>query len=95
MQEALQKMKEEEERLKAEEEAKIKAEEEKERLRLEKLQKEKEKKERKKQKEKVCTVSFPKLFISWSTRTLIKLNERHIKHWGEGHFDVQISSPWT
>ncbi|XP_002732156.2 eukaryotic translation initiation factor 5B-like [Saccoglossus kowalevskii] len=52
MQDALKRMKEEEERLKAEEEARIKAEEEAERLREEKLRLEQEKKEREKQKKK-------------------------------------------
>ncbi|XP_054755018.2 eukaryotic translation initiation factor 5B-like [Lytechinus pictus] len=52
MQEALKKMKEEEERLKAEEEAKQKAAEEAENQRLEKIRLEKERKERQKQKKK-------------------------------------------
>ncbi|CAH2063562.1 unnamed protein product, partial [Iphiclides podalirius] len=52
MQEALKKVKEEEERLKKEEEERIKQEEERERQRLEAIRLEKEKKERKKQKEK-------------------------------------------
>ncbi len=52
MQEALKKMKEEEERIKAEEEAKEKAAELAEEKRLEKLRLEKEKKERDKQKKK-------------------------------------------
>ncbi|XP_047989977.1 eukaryotic translation initiation factor 5B isoform X1 [Leguminivora glycinivorella] len=52
MQEALKKIKEEEERLKKEEEERIKQEEERERQRLEAIRLEKERKERKKQKEK-------------------------------------------
>ncbi|XP_045492140.1 eukaryotic translation initiation factor 5B isoform X2 [Colias croceus] len=52
MQEALKKVKEEEERLKREEEERIKQEEERERQRLEAIRLEKERKERKKQKEK-------------------------------------------
>ncbi|XP_068628199.1 eukaryotic translation initiation factor 5B [Battus philenor] len=52
MQEALKKVKEEEERLKREEEERIKQEEERERQRLEAIRLEKEKKDRKKQKEK-------------------------------------------
>lgn len=52
MQEALKKVKEEEERLKKEEEERIKQEEERERQRLEAIRLEKERKERKKQKEK-------------------------------------------
>ncbi|GBP23737.1 Eukaryotic translation initiation factor 5B [Eumeta japonica] len=52
MQEALKKVKEEEERLKQEEEERIKKEEERERQRLEAIRLEKERKERKKQKEK-------------------------------------------
>ncbi|VEN46493.1 unnamed protein product [Callosobruchus maculatus] len=52
MQEALKKMKEEEERLKKEEEERIKREEEAEQARLEALRQEQERKERKKQKEK-------------------------------------------
>ncbi|VVC86925.1 unnamed protein product [Leptidea sinapis] len=52
MQEALKKVKEEEERLKREEEEKIRQEEERERQRLEAIRLEKERKERKKQKEK-------------------------------------------
>lgn len=52
MQEALKKVKEEEERLKREEEEKLKQEEERERQRLEAIRLEKERKERKKQKEK-------------------------------------------
>lgn len=52
MQEALKKVKEEEERLQKEEEERIKQEEERERQRLEAIRLEKEKKERKKQKEK-------------------------------------------
>ncbi|RVE42606.1 hypothetical protein evm_012747 [Chilo suppressalis] len=52
MQEALKKVKEEEERLKKEEEEKIRQEEERERQRLEAIRLEKERKERKKQKEK-------------------------------------------
>nr|CAI5844109.1 unnamed protein product [Callosobruchus analis] len=52
MQEALKKMKEEEERLKKEEEERIRREEEAEQARLEALRQEQERKERKKQKEK-------------------------------------------
>ncbi|KAL0839391.1 hypothetical protein ABMA28_016119 [Loxostege sticticalis] len=52
MQEALKKVKEEEERLKKEEEERLKQEEERERQRLEAIRLEKERKERKKQKEK-------------------------------------------
>ncbi|XP_059060284.1 eukaryotic translation initiation factor 5B [Achroia grisella] len=52
MQEALKKVKEEEERLQKEEEERIKQEEERERQRLEAIRLEKEKKDRKKQKEK-------------------------------------------
>ncbi|CAH0717327.1 unnamed protein product, partial [Brenthis ino] len=52
MQEALKKVKEEEERLKREEEERIKQEEERERQRLEAIRLEKERKDRKKQKEK-------------------------------------------
>ncbi|XP_063375223.1 eukaryotic translation initiation factor 5B [Cydia amplana] len=52
MQEALKKIKEEEERLKKEEEERIKQEEEREQQRLEAIRLEKERKERKKQKEK-------------------------------------------
>nr|CAH7725665.1 unnamed protein product [Callosobruchus chinensis] len=52
MQEALKKMKEEEERLKKEEDERIKREEEAEQARLEALRQEQERKERKKQKEK-------------------------------------------
>ncbi|CAG9791847.1 unnamed protein product [Diatraea saccharalis] len=52
MQEALKKVKEEEERLKKEEEERIRQEEERERQRLEAIRLEKERKERKKQKEK-------------------------------------------
>ncbi|XP_026313818.1 eukaryotic translation initiation factor 5B [Hyposmocoma kahamanoa] len=52
MQEALKKVKEEEERLKKEEEERIKQEEEREQQRLEAIRLEKERKERKKQKEK-------------------------------------------
>lgn len=52
MQEALKKIKEEEEKQRVEEEAKLRAAEEAERLRLEKIRLEKERKEKKKQKEK-------------------------------------------